>query len=176
MGLIGGSFNPPHKGHFKVAKLALVSLNLDEVWWLVSPRNPFKSLNNMLPLSKRLELTKEKALHPKFKVLKIESLFNTTNTYSLLNKFIEKERLSGSVLINDHLLVRHKRWSLPLSSFVLTIIAVSVSSFKRRGGMGINLAFGITLGFIYIFFDKVFGILVNKSTFSPDLALSLIHI
>ncbi len=93
-----------------------------------------------------------------------------TLTYSLLNKFIEKERLSGSVLINDHLLVRHKRWSLPLSSFVLTIIAVSVSSFKRRGGMGINLAFGITLGFIYIFFDKVFGILVNKSTFSPALA------
>ncbi len=93
-----------------------------------------------------------------------------TLTYSLLNKFIEKERLSGSVLINDHLLVRHKRWSLPLSSFVLTIIAVSVSSFKRRGGMGINLAFGIALGFIYIFFDKVFGILVNKSTFSPALA------
>ena len=53
---------------------------------------------------------------------------------------------------------------------MLTIIAVSVSSFKRRGGMGINLAFGITLGFIYIFFDKVFGILVNKSTFSPALA------
>ena len=93
-----------------------------------------------------------------------------TLTYIPLNEFIEKERLSGSVLINDHLLVRHKRWSLPLSSFVLTIIAVSVSSFKRRGGMGINLAFGIALGFIYIFFDKVFGIMVNKSTFSPALA------
>tara|TARA_X000000368_G_scaffold157603_1_gene124172 strand:+ start:102 stop:821 length:720 start_codon:yes stop_codon:yes gene_type:complete len=93
-----------------------------------------------------------------------------TLTYIPLNEFIEKERLSGSVLINDHLLVRHKRWSLPLSSFVLTIIAVSVSSFKRRGGMGINLAFGITLGFIYIFFDKIFGIMVNKSTFSPALA------
>ena len=93
-----------------------------------------------------------------------------TLTFGSLNKFIEKERASGSTLINDHLLVRHKRWSLPLSSFVLTLIAVSVSSFKRRGGMGINLAFGITLGFIYIFFDKVFGIMVNKSTFSPALA------
>jgi len=93
-----------------------------------------------------------------------------TLTYSSLNKFIEKERLSGSVLINNHLLVRHKRWSLPLSSFVLTIIAVSVSSFKRRGGMGINLAFGICLGFVYIFFDKIFGIMVNKSTFSPAIA------
>jgi len=93
-----------------------------------------------------------------------------TLTYSSLNKFIKKERLSGSVLINNHLLVRHKRWSLPLSSFVLTIIAVSVSSFKRRGGMGINLAFGICLGFVYIFFDKIFGIMVNKSTFSPAIA------
>ncbi len=93
-----------------------------------------------------------------------------TLTFNSLNKFIEKESLSGSVLINNHLLVRHKRWSLPLSSFVLTIIAVSVSSFKRRGGMGVNLAFGICLGFVYIFFDKIFGIMVNKSTFSPALA------
>lgn len=87
-----------------------------------------------------------------------------------LNRFIEQERQSGSVLINQHLLVRHKRYSLPISAFILTIIAVAVSSFKRRGGMGVNLAFGITLGFIFIFFDKIFGVLVAKSNFSPALA------
>lgn len=86
-----------------------------------------------------------------------------------LNDFVKKEDESGSVMINSHLLVRHKRYSLPLASFVLTIIAVSMSSFKRRGGMGVNLAFGITLGFLFIFFDKVFGVLVAKSDFSPFL-------
>ena len=90
-----------------------------------------------------------------------------TLTLIPLNRFIEKEKEGGSVLINSHLLVRHKRWSLPLSSFVLTLIAVSVSSFKKRGGMGVNLAFGITLGFTFIFFDKIFSVLVNKSNFSP---------
>ncbi|RPG59069.1 MAG: YjgP/YjgQ family permease [Flavobacteriales bacterium TMED235] len=90
-----------------------------------------------------------------------------TLTLAPLNKFIEKERQGGSVLINSHLLVRHKRWSLPISAFVLTLIGVSVSSFKRRGGMGVNLAFGISLGFLFIFFDKIFSVMVNKSDFSP---------
>tara|TARA_X000001036_G_scaffold106841_1_gene99898 strand:+ start:1430 stop:2560 length:1131 start_codon:yes stop_codon:yes gene_type:complete len=90
-----------------------------------------------------------------------------TLTYGPLNRFIDKEKEGGSILINSHLLIRHKRWSLPISSFVLTLIAVSVSSFKRRGGMGLNLAFGITLGFIFIFFDKIFSVMVNKSNFSP---------
>ena len=75
-----------------------------------------------------------------------------TLTFSDLNQFIEDEKLRGSSLINNHLLVRHKRWSIPVSAFILTLIAVSVSSFKRRGGMGVNLAFGITLGFLFIFF------------------------
>ena len=86
-----------------------------------------------------------------------------------LNDFINLERSTGSMMINTHLLVRHKRYSLPLASFILTIIAVSMSSFKRRGGMGLNLAFGITLGFLFIFFDKIFGVLVTKSNFSPFL-------
>ena len=68
------------------------------------------------------------------------------------------------------MLIRHKRWSIPISSFILTLIAVAVSSFKRRGGMGVNLAFGISLGFLFIFFDKIFGVMVNKSAFSPFLA------
>ena len=90
-----------------------------------------------------------------------------TLTFSTLNEFIKKEREGGSVMINSHLLVRHKRWSLPFSAFVLTLIGVSVSSFKRRGGMGVNLALGISLGFLFIFFDKIFSVLVNKSNFSP---------
>jgi lipopolysaccharide export system permease protein len=90
-----------------------------------------------------------------------------TLTFTPLNEFIKKEREGGSVMINSHLLVRHKRWSLPFSAFVLTLIGVSVSSFKRRGGMGVNLAFGISLGFLFIFFDKIFSVLVNKSNFSP---------
>ena len=104
-----------------------------------------------------------------FEIQELAPLKYTAETlqFSDLNRFIEEERKSGSVLINNHLLVRHKRYSLPLSAFVLTIIAVAVSSFKRRGGMGVNLAFGIGIGFTFIFFDKIFGVLVTKSNFPP---------
>ena len=73
-------------------------------------------------------------------------------------------------MINKHLLVRHKRYSLPLSVFVLTLISVSVSSIRRRGGMGMNLAMGILMGFSFIFIDKILVVLVNKSNFSAAVA------
>ncbi len=87
-----------------------------------------------------------------------------------LNKFIDSEIKSGSKLINQHLLIRHKRYSLPISVFVLTLISVSVSSIRRRGGMGMNLAMGILMGFSFIFIDKVLVVLVNKSNFSAAVA------
>ena len=86
-----------------------------------------------------------------------------------LNKFIEQERLSGSPLLNDHLLERNRRFSIPFSVLILTLLAVSVSSFKRRGGVGLNLAFGITLAFVFIFFDKFFSVLVVKSDMNATL-------
>ena len=87
-----------------------------------------------------------------------------------LNNLIRYEKRAGSPLINSHLLVRHKRFTIPLSCFILTIIAISVSSVKRRGGTGSNLAIGVALGFLYIFLDKIFSVLVIKSNFSPALA------
>ena len=87
-----------------------------------------------------------------------------------LNDLIRYEKRTGSPLINSHLLVRHKRYTIPLSCFILTLIALSVSSFKRRGGTGTNIAIGVSLGFLFIFLDKIFGVLVIKSNFSPAFA------
>ena len=87
-----------------------------------------------------------------------------------LNDLIRYEKRAGSPLINSHLLVRHKRYTIPLSCFILTLIALSVSSFKRRGGTGSNLAIGVSLGFLFIFLDKIFSVLVIKSNFSPAIA------
>ena len=48
---------------------------------------------------------------------------------------------------------------------------MAVSSIKRRGGMGGNLAFGIVIAMIYVFFDKVFGVMAEQSDFSPVIAV-----
>jgi len=88
-----------------------------------------------------------------------------------LNSFIEKERKRGSSNINVYLVVLYKKYSIPVSAFILTIIAVAVSSMKRRGGMGVNLAVGILLAFSFVFLDKIFGVLAEKATVSPFLAV-----
>lgn len=106
-----------------------------------------------------------------FDELTPENYIAETLNYTELNEFIEKERQRGSGNINRYLVVAYKRWSTPVSAFILTIIAVAVSSMKRRGGMGVNLAVGITLAFIFIFFDKVFGTMAEQSTFSPLIAV-----
>jgi len=106
-----------------------------------------------------------------FKISELSSVnyMAETQNFFELNEFIQQEKESGSPLINSHLLVRHKRWSLPLSTFILTLLAVSTSSFKRREGMGVNLAFGIITAFTFVFFDKFFSVMVSKSGLNPFL-------
>ncbi len=90
----------------------------------------------------------------------------TMNIVDLV-KFINKEKERGSTSLDLYLIVLHKRFSTPISAFILTIIAVAVSSMKRRGGMGVNLAYGIGIAFSFVFFDKVFTVLAEKSTVAP---------
>ena len=94
-----------------------------------------------------------------------------TLSLNKLFQFIEKERSRGSSNINVYLVVLYKKFSIPISAFILTIIAVAVSSMKRRGGMGLSLAIGIALAFAFVFFDKIFGTLAEKSNVSPLLAV-----
>ncbi|HBK83869.1 MAG TPA: hypothetical protein DDZ41_09805, partial [Flavobacterium sp.] len=94
-----------------------------------------------------------------------------TMSITEINDFIEKERNRGNSSINTYLVVLYKKYSLPVSAFILTIIAVAVSAMKRRGGMGVNLAIGIVIAFTFIFFDKVFGTIAEKSSFSPFIAV-----
>lgn len=100
----------------------------------------------------------------------VEYIAETLN-YTNLTDFIEKEEKRGSSNIGRYKLVKYRKWSLPVSVFILTIIAVAVSSIKRRGGMGVNLAFGICIAMVFVFFDKIFGVMAAQSNFSPLLAV-----
>lgn len=98
--------------------------------------------------------------------LPVEYAAETKNFFEL-SKFIERERMKGSPNIRLYERVSYKRWSFMVTAFILTFIGVAVSSVKRRGGMGVNLAFGILIGFSYVFFDRIFGILSEKSGLTP---------
>ncbi len=81
VGILGGSFNPPHIGHVHISRMALKTLQLDAVWWLVTPQNPLKSKDDLLPMEKRIELSRDIMDHPKILVTGLEGKLDTDHTY-----------------------------------------------------------------------------------------------
>lgn len=126
-------------------------------------------------LDDRLQTAQKKDTVFKFDLEDLTPVIYIAETLTLgeLNEFIDKERERGSSNIDMYLVVLYRKYSLPVSAFILTVIAVAVSAMKRRGGMGINLAIGIGLAFTFIFFDKIFGTLAEKSSISPFIAVWL---
>jgi len=86
VGLLGGSFNPAHGGHLHISKEALKRLQLDEVWWLVSPQNPLKARRGMAPLAQRLATARRLVHHPRIRVTDLERLLGTQHTAASLRR------------------------------------------------------------------------------------------
>ena len=84
IGLFGGSFNPAHYGHYRVALYALKRLELDWVWWLVSPQNPLKDPAETAAYAARLDCTRALARHPRFVVSDIERQMGARTTAETL--------------------------------------------------------------------------------------------
>jgi len=68
IGLLGGSFNPPHEAHLEISLTALKRLGLDRVWWLVTPGNPLKDPSKLASLESRVEAARKMARHPRIEV------------------------------------------------------------------------------------------------------------
>jgi nicotinate-nucleotide adenylyltransferase len=92
IGILGGSFNPAHQGHREISLAALALLELDEVWWMVSPQNPLKPADGMAPLAARVDAAKAVAKHPRIKVTDIEARLGTRYTADTLRKLCETHR------------------------------------------------------------------------------------
>jgi len=90
IGLLGGSFNPAHDGHRDISLAALTCLDLDEVWWLVSPQNPLKPQKGMAPFAERLKSAQDVADHPRIKVTGIEAQLGTQYTADTLRKLVTR--------------------------------------------------------------------------------------
>jgi len=84
VGLFGGSFNPPHQGHELVAEIALRRLDLDQLWWMVTPGNPLKNHDDLASLEERVALSRAIAPGPKVKVTAFEAANNLRFTAETL--------------------------------------------------------------------------------------------
>ena len=83
-GLLGGSFNPAHRGHRGVTLAAIRALALDEAWWLVSPGNPLKPGSGMAPLAARLASARAMARRAPIRATAIEARLGTRYTCDTL--------------------------------------------------------------------------------------------
>ena len=95
---------------------------------------------------------------------------------SQLRQYIATQRMRGDGDVKYSLIEMHNRFALPFSAFILTIMGVALSSKKKRGGIGWNLAVGIALSFSYILFLRFAQMFVYTGSLSPGLALWLPNI
>ena len=110
--------------------------------------------------------------------LKIKDLFNNEKTVETLdihalNELIVTQKMRGDANVMYAAIERQRRLTMPFSALILTIIGVSLSARKRRGGIGWNIGIGIALAFSYIFFLRISEMFVYTDTLPPGIALWL---
>jgi hypothetical protein len=90
VGLFGGSFNPPHKGHILVTEIAIRRLKLDQLWWLVTPGNPLKDTTGLPPLANRIAWSEAINSDPRVKVTAFEASHDvrfTADTLAIVRRY-----------------------------------------------------------------------------------------
>ena len=85
IGIFGGSFNPPHAGHVHVAKSAMAALQLDFIWWLITPQNPLKDQTST-PINERIQACQAMISDPKMIVTRLEKDLNGAHSYETIKK------------------------------------------------------------------------------------------
>ena len=97
IGLLGGSFNPPHAAHRAISLFAIKRLNLDRVWWLVTPGNPLKAHGALRDLDERAEAARKMANDPRIDVSCLEAVIGTRYTVDTITYL--RSRTSGLRLV-----------------------------------------------------------------------------
>jgi nicotinate-nucleotide adenylyltransferase len=90
IGLFGGTFDPPHEAHLGACLLAMKRLQLDEVWWLVTPGNPLKDTRSLAPLDDRIAAARMLARHPRIVVTGLEAGIGVRFTYETIRHLVAR--------------------------------------------------------------------------------------
>jgi len=110
IGLLGGSFDPPHAGHVHISKAALKRFQLDQVWWLVSPGNPLKQ-DAPATIERRLAACRAISDHPKIKITDFEAQAGTRYTAETLQAlFARRHGVRFVWLMGADNLAQFHRW------------------------------------------------------------------
>ena len=130
VGLLGGSFDPAHKGHLAISKIALKKIKLSKIYWLITKKNPFKKKAHF-SLSYRVKLAKKATKNfNKIQVLDLDKMVKSSRSINLVNYFIKKKKIDNIYfIIGSDILIELHRWKSWKKLVKLTKLIV----FSRKG-------------------------------------------
>jgi nicotinate-nucleotide adenylyltransferase len=134
VGLLGGSFNPPHAAHRAISLFAIKRLQLDRVWWLLTPGNPLKNHDGLHALAERAEAARRTADDPRIDISCLEAVIGVSYTADTITHL--RRRVSGVhfvwIMGADNLAQFHrwKDWRRIASDVPIAVIDRPPQSFR----------------------------------------------
>ena len=130
IGLLGGSFDPAHKGHLGISKIAIKKLKLKKIYWVITKKNPFKN-ETFYSLEERIKYAK-KISRPQKKIqtVYLDNIVKSSRVIDVVNYFIKKKNIKNIYfIIGSDNLIRFHKWK----SWKKIVKLVKLIVFSRRG-------------------------------------------
>ena len=135
VGILGGSFDPAHKGHLGISKIAIKKLKLKKIYWVVTKKNPFKnktfySLDERVKLAKKISRTQKK-----IQTIHLENIVKSSRTIDMINYFTKNKNIKNIYFLigSDNLITFHKWKSWKKIAKLVKLIVFSRRGYDRKG-------------------------------------------
>ena len=130
IGLLGGSFNPAHKGHLGISNIAIKKLKLKKIYWVITKKNPFKN-ETFYSLDERIKFAKKFTKgQKKIKIIYLDNIIKSSRVIDVINYFIKKKKIKNIFfIIGSDNLIRFHKWK----SWKKIVKKVKLTVFSRKG-------------------------------------------
>jgi len=135
IGLLGGSFDPAHKGHLGISKIALKKLRLKKIYWVITKKNPFKS-RSFYSLDERIKYARKiTEAQKKIEIIYLDDVIKSSRIIDVLNYFVKKKKIKNILFIigSDNLIRFHKWKSWKKIVKLVKLIVFSRKGYDRKG-------------------------------------------
>ena len=135
VGILGGSFDPAHKGHLIISKIAIKKLKLSKILWVITKQNPFKN-KSFYSLSQRISKAKKISKNiKKISVIHLEKTIRSSRSINTINYLINKKKLKNIYFIigSDNLIKFHKWKSWKKIVKLTKLIVFSRKGYDKKG-------------------------------------------
>ena len=135
IGILGGSFDPAHKGHLSISKISIKKFKLKKIYWVITKKNPFKkktfySLNERIKYAKKITKSQKK-----IETIHLDNIVKSSRIIDVLNFFIKKRKNKNIYFIigSDNLILFHKWKSWKKIVKLVKLIVFSRKGYDRKG-------------------------------------------